>query len=216
MGYIYKIQNNINNKIYIGQTTKNLELRWKQHLSIKSNCRYLKKALNKYGIENFKFKLICITFDDYLDDMEIKYIVQYNCLVPNGYNLRLGGNYGKHNENTKYKISETLKTKYKNGMVSQKPQLGKPHNEKTKKKISNTLKGRRLPQETINKIVLTQRNKRNIKVIQFDIQGNILNSFNSLKEASEYIGTGKGNISNCCNGRTKTVKGYVWKYKSIL
>ena len=31
MGYIYKITNTINNKVYIGQTTQTVETRWKQH-----------------------------------------------------------------------------------------------------------------------------------------------------------------------------------------
>ena len=30
-GTIYKIQNNINNKIYIGLTTRNVNIRWEEH-----------------------------------------------------------------------------------------------------------------------------------------------------------------------------------------
>jgi len=216
MGYIYKIKNKIDNKIYIGQTTQDLETRWKGHLRNSSNCRYLKSAFKKYGIKNFDFQLVCITFDNQLDDMEIKYIEQYNCLVPNGYNIRLGGNSGKHHEDTKRKIGETLKTKYKNGMVNSMPQLGKPHNQITKQKISDTLKGHKRSQESINKQIITKRNKRNRKIIQFDIEGNRLNSFYTCTEAAEYIGCTLSNISSCCNGVTKTSKGYVWKYESIL
>jgi len=32
MGYIYKIINNVNNKIYIGQTSRSIESRWKEHI----------------------------------------------------------------------------------------------------------------------------------------------------------------------------------------
>lgn len=216
MGYIYKIKNKIDNKIYIGQTTQDLETRWKQHLKKRNCCRYLKYAFNKYGVENFEFKLVCITFNNQLDDMEIKYIEQYNCLVPNGYNIRLGGNSGKHHEDTKRKIGESLKTKYKNGMVHSMPQLGKPHNQITKQKISDTLKGRKRTQESIDKGIITKRNKRNRKIIQFDIEGNRLNSFYTCTEAAEYIGCTLSNISSCCNGVTKTSNGYVWKYESIL
>ena len=216
MGYIYKIKNKIDNKIYIGQTTQDLERRWKGHRKNSSNCRYLKSAFKKYGVENFDFQLVCITFDNQLDDMEIKYIEQYNCLVPNGYNIRLGGNSGKHHDETKRKISETLKTKHKNGMVSAKPQLGKPHNQITKQKISDTLKGYKRTQESINKQIISIRDKINKKVIQFDLQGNRLNSFYTCTEAAEYIGCTLSNISSCCNGVTKTSKGYVWKYESIL
>jgi predicted GIY-YIG superfamily endonuclease len=33
MGYIYKISNIINNKLYIGMTRYNIEHRWKEHKS---------------------------------------------------------------------------------------------------------------------------------------------------------------------------------------
>jgi len=216
MGYIYKIKNKIDNKTYIGQTTQDLESRWRQHLKKRNSCRYLKYAFNKYGVENFEFKLVCITFDNQLDDMEIKYIEQYKCLVPNGYNIRLGGNSGKHHDETKRKIGEALKNRYKNGMVHSMPQLGKPHNEIIKKKISDTLKGHKRSQESIDKQIISKRNKRNRKIIQFDIEGNRLNSFYTCTEAAEYIGCTLCNISKCCNGVTKTSKGYVWKYESIL
>ena len=219
MGYIYKIKNKIDSKTYIGQTTQDLESRWKAHLEKRNNCRYLKYALKKYGVDNFEFKLVCITFDNQLDDMEIKYIEQYNSLAPNGYNIRLGGNSGRHHADTKKKISDTLKTRYQNVFYRAKipkPQLGIPHNEITKKKISDTLKGRKLSQTAIDKRVMTTRLNRNRKIIQLDIHGNRLNKFDSCKEAGEYVGTSKSNISACCHGRGKTSKGYIWKYESIV
>jgi group I intron endonuclease len=216
MGYIYKIVNKIDNKIYIGQTIHDCETRWKHHQSKGSNCRYLSSVIKKYGVDNFEFKLVCITFDNKLDEMEIDYIKQYNCLVPNGYNLRLGGNSGRHNIETKQKISDTLKTKFANGMIPSKPQLGKPHNKITKKKISDRLKGRKVSKESREKGIETLRMKRNRKIIQLDIHGNRLNEFDSCKEAGEYVGTSKSNISMCCHGKAKTSKGYIWKYESIV
>jgi len=104
MGYIYKITNKIDNKIYIGQTIRDVFLRWREHKKQNSNCRYLKAAFEKYGLKNFEFKLICISFDNELDKLENHYIKKYNSLVPNGYNLRHGGNNGKVNEETKKKF----------------------------------------------------------------------------------------------------------------
>ena len=214
MGYIYKIVNKIDNKTYVGQTIGDLDIRWKAHFHRGSKCRYLSYALKKYGIDNFDFKLICITFDNQLNDMEIKYIEKYNCLVPNGYNLRIGGNSGgKLHEETKKKISEALKLVYKNGLIHSKPSLGIPKNEIQKKKISESLKGKKLSKETINKISISRRKN---KTIQFDIDGNRLNEFNSCKEAGEYIGTSRANINHCCTGKRKTAKGYVWKYEPII
>ena len=111
MGYIYKITNKNTGKMYIGQTIQDLQERWRGHRSSKSNCRYLKSAIKKYGIYNFEFKLICVCFDNDMDKFENDYIKKYNTLVPNGYNLREGGNGGRHNEETKKKISESLKNR---------------------------------------------------------------------------------------------------------
>ena len=185
MGYIYTITNKTDNKTYVGQTVRELDTRWKDHLKKRSNCRYLKSAINKYGVDNFVFKLVCITFDNMLDDMEIQYIQKYNCLVPNGYNLRLGGNSGTHNAETKQKISESLKLRYKNGNG----------------------------QESLKKGVITRRKN---KIIQFDINGNRLRSFDSCNEAAEFIGTPPNNISRCCIGKSKTSMGFVWKYEAIV
>ncbi len=212
MGYIYTIKNKTDNKIYVGQTMRDVEERWKDHLKRGSNCRYLSSAIKKYGVENFAFKLVCITFDNQLDDMEIKYIEKYNCLVPNGYNLRIGGNNGRHHAETKQKISDTLKNRYQNGLIPPRSQLGIPHSEITKKKISEGLKGQHRSQESINKMIIS---KRKNKTIQFDMEGNKLNSFDSCKEAAEYIGTTTSSICMCCNGKRKTSMGYVWKYESI-
>ena len=211
MGCIYKIRNKIDNKIYIGQTKQDLDLRWKQHLKNRSNCRYLKHGFDKHGIDNFEFKLVCITFDDLLNDMEIEYIKHFKCLVPNGYNLRLGGNSGKHNEQTKLKISEALKNGYKNGTIARST-LGP--NEATRKKLSESQKGKKRSLESIKKRVLYQRIKRNKKIVQFDLQGNMLKEFNSCREAGEHIGLSRSYISMNISG-TRTSKEFIWKYVPI-
>ena len=55
-GYIYKIENLINGKCYIGQTTTTIEHRWGQHKSDNTSPNPMYKAFKKYGIENFSIK----------------------------------------------------------------------------------------------------------------------------------------------------------------
>lgn len=55
-GYIYKITNLINDKVYIGQTTTTINNRWSQHKTHKDKRSHLRSALDKYGIENFKIE----------------------------------------------------------------------------------------------------------------------------------------------------------------
>lgn len=55
MSYIYIIKNYINDKVYIGLTTRTVEIRFKEHLKLlKSNqSQLIHRAINKYGKNNF-------------------------------------------------------------------------------------------------------------------------------------------------------------------
>lgn len=64
---------------------------------------------------------------------------------------------------------------------------------------------------------LSDENKRKISnpIEMLDTRGNIIMEFESAKKAAEYIGLyNNSRIINCCKGREKTVKGYVWRYKN--
>ena len=103
MGYIYIVENKINGKKYIGQSLQqDINKRWKQHKTSKKKSigQVLFNAYQKHGIDNFKFKILCLCFDDDTNKYEIEYIKKYNTLYPNGYNLLIGGNNKKHNEYT--------------------------------------------------------------------------------------------------------------------
>ena len=94
MGYIYKITNTLNDKVYIGQTIKTVQKRFAQHTN-NSNEEYfsqivLYKAFNKYGIENFICEEIEEVPNDKLDERE-KYWIEYYDSYFNGYNSTLGG-----------------------------------------------------------------------------------------------------------------------------
>lgn len=94
MGYIYKITNTLNDKVYIGQTIKTVQKRFTQHKN-NSNKEYfsqivLYKAFNKYGIENFICEEIEEVPNEKLDERE-KYWIEYYDSYFNGYNSTLGG-----------------------------------------------------------------------------------------------------------------------------
>ena len=86
--WIYKITNNINGKIYIGQT-KNVKKRFKEHINAETNSA-IHNAIKKYGKENFTFEIIEGPIKNY-NEREIYWIEFYNS-YRNGYNLTIGGN----------------------------------------------------------------------------------------------------------------------------
>ena len=122
VGYIYKITNLINGKIYIGKTKYTIDNRYKSHLkqAIKNRdlnitSSKLYNAINKYGTENFKIEQIEECSYENLSEREIFWIKELDARNPTiGYNICKGGECGpggpmfkghKHSEETKKQMS---------------------------------------------------------------------------------------------------------------
>ena len=137
---IYKIVNNINGKIYIGQTKHSLSKRIAGH--IKDNSTPVQKALNKYGLESFTIFVIDHADSKAVIDEKERYWIRV--LKSNqrayGYNMTAGGD-GLVNPSKKVrsKISNTLKEHYKTHEHTS-GFSGHSHKESSKKKMSETLK----------------------------------------------------------------------------
>ena len=73
-----------------------------------------------------------------------------------------------------------------------------------------------------NKLIAVRKNqliaakKREISVVQFDLKMNLINTFNSITEASILTKSCASKISSCCRGNRKTCNGFIWKYKKQL
>ena len=101
MYYIYKIQNLINHKKYIG-LTNNIQRRRSRHFTdLKCNKHdnsFLQKEYNIYGAENFIFN---IEFQGDISAEQVgekeKYYIKFYDSYKNGYNQNEGGNFGPSN-----------------------------------------------------------------------------------------------------------------------
>lgn len=51
------------------------------------------------------------------------------------------------------------------------------------------------------------------KVIQLDLNDNVLKEFESMHQAERETGVSVSSISNCCNGRRKSAGGFKWRKK---
>ena len=113
---------------------------------------------------------------------------KYNTIVPNGYNLREGGNSGRHNEETKKKISETLK---------------------------NRTDIKRVPTTEIRQQISQKKTKYRIFQMNTKDDGIIINTFNGYASAAKSVGVSKSCIRDVCIGKSKTARGYFWKSELI-
>lgn len=172
MGYIYKITNDFNSKVYIGKTTYRIEERLKQHYYASNrsyNNRPLYDAFKKYGFEHFKISLIEEVDNEILNEKEMYWIRQYNSYIgfdnSNGYNATLGGD-STQTKDYKLIIEDYLKTKSK---------------AQTAKNCNCCLQTVTCALETYH--IKTLNNSQGQKIIRVD-ENNSCKTYNSIREAA--------------------------------
>ena len=131
---VYMIKNDVDNRLYIG-IAEDIGMRWATHMSLLQSGKhpsvYLQMAVKEYGIDNFTFTILCECSKDKLYEMEQYYIFCLDTVNPEvGYNRQYGGQTNrpcsatkrlmseshkgkKHSEETKRKISETMRKRNK-------------------------------------------------------------------------------------------------------
>lgn len=149
---VYQFTNKVNGKSYIGQTVHSLEKRTREHLSPRSGCVVLYKAIQKYGLDNMERKvLVKVGSTDELNYYESALIKAFNTLSPNGYNLMTGGDRSRPVQSVIQKRNETCK----DPQIREK--MGRhwrevPFTEEHCQKISDALKGRQFSSQHRKKL----------------------------------------------------------------
>jgi group I intron endonuclease len=116
---IYMITHIASNKSYIGWTSRDVSIRWKEHkqysFNFQHNTCYLHNALRKYGIDAFNWEIIqFLDSEDEAKQAEIFWISELNTNVNRGgfgYNETDGGegNLGYYNQENRKKQSDRVK-----------------------------------------------------------------------------------------------------------
>lgn len=210
MGYIYKITNNINDKVYIGKTTFSIERRWKEHqkAAYSSLIDYpLYRAMRKYGLEHFIIEQIEEVDDKIIDEREQYWIQYYESYISTGkgYNATLGG---EGNSITDKNLVYTL---WDNGYtiteISNKVKANRSNVRKILQSYANYSVNE--SQQRGHRLLWQQRFE---EVEQYDLQGNFIQFFPSLVAAEQETGLSKKGIWNALNYKTLSAYGYQWKY----
>lgn len=111
LGKIYLISNDVNSKLYVGQTIQTLNKRFNGHCCYSKSDRsvnmYIKRAIHKYGKDKFHITLIEECPINLLNDRE-KYWIDFYDSYNNGYNLTKGGQ--DSNYFNLHKLEDTIDT----------------------------------------------------------------------------------------------------------
>ncbi len=189
---IYKITNNINGKIYIGQTKRSPEKRLSEHCR-KSAKTTLSAAIQKYGKENFSMVLVEVVDADNINEREKYWIAHFDTAVPNGYNVSIGGEGIKDTPlTTRQKMSIAAKGNKNN--------LGTKYSIETKLKMSLLKKGIRIKSTVVIAI------NKNCDIFEFD----------AIEDAAKSLNIKRRSISNALNGWSKSAGGFTFKYKGDI
>jgi len=138
-------RNKTNGKIYIGQTIRSIEKRFKAHRQKSSSCVAIYNAIQYHGWDNFEKDWYECPDEDLNFDEELL-VREMGTLSPNGYNLKEGGG-------SKGKMSEETKQKQREAKIGEKNHnYGKTPSEETRRKIRKGNTGKKHSKETKHKI----------------------------------------------------------------
>lgn len=218
---IYKIENKINKKIYIGQSIE-IENRWKKHLYTKDDF-LIHRAIQKYGKQCFDFSILEECDVSELNDKEQYWIEYYNSLMPNGYNMTPGGSTGAGLARGKvveqYDLFGNFIAEYSNAHEANR-QTGinysdicaccrreKPHacNYQWKYKDNED--------QRITNIFSSDLVLYNWPIQRYSLTGQFIKEYNNFKEACEDITVGKSSLCQCLKKKSKTCANSLWIYK---
>jgi group I intron endonuclease len=188
---IYKIENIKNNRIYIGQTL-DFKTRFREH---RNQCHENRHILNdsiNYTIDDFKFDILC-TCDNQndADDREIYYISEYHSYkTEHGYNLTKGGK-GLIIRETKivYKVDLNFNVISKYDSIRESARENNMDASNIYRCCINKLNKYNgyywcFCLEDINSKRNSENKCRKVEVAIFDLDGNIIETYESIKKAS--------------------------------
>ena len=194
------------NKKYIGITQYSLKQRMKSGYN-----EYFSNAIKKYGLENINSEILRddLTFEE-AAELERYYIHLYNTTDKNkGYNITYGGE-----GFCKYDYFEVIDY-YKNSGECFKDTL--KYLGCSSKTLLNILEGAGYNRKELTSKIDREayyNQGKNTPVLQYDLKGNFIKEYKSMKEAADAVGLKSStSIFAVCEGKRNKAKNYFWRFK---
>ena len=216
---VYKHTNKLNNKVYIGITSRNPISRWGKSGSNYTTSPHFYSAICKYGWDNFNHIILYtgLTKEEACAK-EIELIAKYQSTNPMfGYNMTSGGDC--------YVMSAEIRGKISNSLLGNKNGLGIPCSKEKAEKISKAQIGKIVPFETRRKQSESAHNRhvscseekrkhlqdnyphmRSVYCVETD------KVYKSVQSCARELNLFATSISKVCKGKLKTTGGYHLKY----
>ena len=225
-GFIYIITNDINDKVYIGQTTRSVSGRWSQHKNHVKRKIFdspLYSDMYKYGIDKFHIqtlrKYIKKNFDELkstLNIREIYYISKYKSNnIIYGYNVAPGGN----------EISDKQKIKTycftSDGVFIQEfasradagNYIGVRGEDISGAILKNGLcRGYYFTSNPVFDYISPTHPMRENKVKAYNFNGILIKEYENCFDAANHNQYKAENIYNACLGIHTSAYGYIWRF----
>lgn len=206
---IYKITNKINGKCYIGKSI-DIKDRWMRHRSRafqesdNAYDSYFYRAIRKYGLVNFIFEVLEECEVSQLDEREKYYIGIYDSYFKNnkGYNMTRGGDGGLKQD---YSLICNL---WNDGLAISDIAKEIKGSRNTVKNILRCCNVGYSEQEARRRGTL----KKCVYIERRDLDGNLIDIWQSSREAERTLGIDHTSISDCCNYLIRQAGGYKWRY----
>lgn len=214
MNYIiYKAENLIDGKVYIGATTTSINDRKKDHLQRvdKTYSGKFHEAISTYGAEAFKWEQIdTASNSDELAEKEKQYVLEYNS-KEEGLNSDSGGGFKK--TVYQYDLEEGILVNKYDSLESAGISIDAKKQDISRAclSVNNILKGYYWSYE-FKEPFIPNKDLRKKEVQQFSIDGDFLAKYGSVSEAARITGLSKSCISKVCRAERKSSGGFLWEY----
>ena len=205
MGFVYLIENDLNDKKYIGITSRNINIRWREHL--RQSNQIIDKAIATLGKEHFSIKEIEECDDDKLDEREIYWINYYNSFE-NGYNFTLGG----RETNMIFSQNNFDKVKYLWDLGYGQKDIQKELNINVETVHNYLLKGGITTEDIKNRHREKVGKSKSKKILQLDLNNNIIKQWDSIISIDRAGIASRAVVNRCLKGQQESGKGFKWKY----
>ena len=218
MGFIYKVTNKVNGKIYIGQTCRTINARWSEHLRdafSKTGKRkfIIHSAIKKYGADAFSIEQIEECPNAELDSRE-RYWINFYDSHNHGYNVDLGGKGSKGQPIYQYAMDGTFIRRFETTEEAR-ASIGNKVIIISNNKPNASNGGYLWRRYKTDRLVLNRKRYKG-QVHQYTIDGEYIQSFKRIMDASKACGAASCTlIGQVCKGEKRIAFGYRWSYEKV-